>query len=124
TQRILLADPFETLADPLFRLIFWETHNALAIECVEPDRWFENLHQRSFEMRIIDVPQPLRIVERLRMSSVKESENSPAIRANIVVNDPAFLGVTVSFVVWLVGVAVVERVGDALVNDLLCIIRA
>ena len=74
-------------------------------------------------MRIINVPQPLRIVERLRMSSVKESKNSATIRANIVVNDPAFLSITVSFVVRLGGVVVVERVADALVNDLLCIIR-
>ena len=74
-------------------------------------------------MRIIDVPQPLRIVERLRMSSVKESKNSTTIRANIVVNDPAFLSITVSFVVRLGGVVVVERVADALVNDLFCIIR-
>ncbi|EMA48546.1 hypothetical protein C451_20160 [Halococcus thailandensis JCM 13552] len=58
------------------------------------------------------------------MSSVKESEDRATIRAHIVVNDPAFLGITVSFVVWLIGVVVVERVGDALVNDLFCIIRA
>lgn len=123
-RRILLADQFETLADPLFRLVFWEAHHALSIQGVEPDRWFEDLHQRSFKMRIIDVPQPLGIVERLRVGSVEESENSAAIRTDIIVNDPAFLVITVLFVVWFVGVVVVERVADALVNDLFCIIRS
>lgn len=70
-------------------------------------------------MRIIDVSQPLGIVERLRMGGVEESEDSAAIRTDIVVNDPVFLDISVPFVAWFVNVVVDERVADALVNILL-----
>lgn len=64
---ILLADPFETLANPFFRLVFREADHTVPVECIEPDRWFVEIHQRSFDMRVIDVPQPVRIVPRLRV---------------------------------------------------------
>jgi hypothetical protein len=56
---ILLADPFETVANPFFRLILREAHDTLAVERVEPDRWLEDVNQRSGDMWIVHVIQPL-----------------------------------------------------------------
>jgi len=40
SQRILLADPFETLADSLFLLSSRELKYTLTRKSIEPDRWF------------------------------------------------------------------------------------
>ncbi|GCF16249.1 hypothetical protein Harman_41840 [Haloarcula mannanilytica] len=108
--RILLADPFETLANLLFRLILGKADHALTVKRIEPDRWFMEIHQRSFIMRIIDVPQPVRIVPRLWMCRVEKPHDSATVCTDIVVNDPAFLLITLPFVVRLIGAILVENV--------------
>ena len=50
------------------------------------------------------------------MECVEKPEDSSAVSADIVVDDPAFLIITAVFVVGLIGV-LVERVGDAFLED-------
>lgn len=49
-------DLLERLADPFFRLVVGKREDALSVECVEPDCWFIDPNQRSFDMWIINVP--------------------------------------------------------------------
>ena len=57
--RILLADSFEAFADLFFFLVLGETHYTHTVEYVEADRWFVLTNQRSSDVWIIDVVQPL-----------------------------------------------------------------
>ena len=50
------------------------------------------------------------------MRSIEKSDDSATVCANIAVDDPAFLVITVLFVVRLIGV-LVERVSDAFFED-------
>jgi len=54
----------------------------------------------------------------LWLRRIEKAEDSPAIRTNSVVDDPAFLLITGLFVVRFVVFGLVERVGDAFVEDL------
>ena len=53
----------------------------------------------------------------MRMRCVEESKYSSTIRTDLFVNDPAFLVVSIAFVVGLIRL-LVERVADAFVEDL------
>ena len=119
---ILLANPLKERTDVLLGLVFWERENALTVDRVAADRWFIEFHQRSFDMRIINVPETMRIVERLWVGGITKPNNCSAICAHIIVKNPAFLVVTPPSIMWLLS-SLVERVVDAFFEDFIGVLR-
>lgn len=58
------------------------------------------------------------------MRRIEKAEDSTAVRADIVVDDPAFLVVAALFVVGLTVFVLVERLGEAFVEYLFGVLRA
>jgi hypothetical protein len=74
-------------------------------------------------MWIVNVPDSPRIIVRLWLRRIEKSDDGPAICTDVLVNNPPVFVVTLALVVWLSSL-LVERVGDALVEYLLWILRA
>ena len=55
------------------------------------------------------------------MGCVQKSKDGSTVRPDLLVNDPAFLVVVLTFVVWFLGV-LGERVADALVKNVFGVI--
>ena len=79
-------------------------------------------------MWLINRVQPLRIVPRLRVRDIEESDYSPAISTDVLVGFPLvfvlIIVVTLALVMWLVVSILVERVLDAFVEDFFGVVRA
>ena len=73
-------------------------------------------------MRIVYVPDTSRIVVWLWLRRIKKSEDSTAISADIIINNPPLLIFSLMFVVWLI--VLIERVVDALFEDLIRVLWA
>lgn len=56
------------------------------------------------------------------MRCVEKSKDGPTVRSDFFVNNPAFVVISIAFVVWLTRL-LVERVGDAFVENLFGVFR-